>query len=72
MRRLLTALLASTALLGGVADAQAQTMAKAKAPAAPPAVSKADKALHDKFLILSSGPSTVAASRPRANTWTES
>ncbi|MCY1648670.1 dipeptidase [Caulobacter sp. SL161] len=52
MRRLLTALLASTALLGGVADAQAQTTAKAKAPAAPPAVSKADKALHDKVLTL--------------------
>jgi membrane dipeptidase len=52
MRRLLTALLGSAALLGGVADAQAQTTAKAKAPAAPPAVSKADKAAHDKYLTL--------------------
>ena len=48
MRRLLTALLASTALLGGVADAQT----KAKKTEAPAAVSKADKALHDKFLTL--------------------
>lgn len=48
MRRLLTALLASTALLGGVAEAQT----KAKKPEAPVAASKADKALHDKFLTL--------------------
>jgi len=48
MRRLLTALLASTALLGGAADAQI----KAKKPEAPPAVSKADKAAHDKYLTL--------------------
>lgn len=48
MRRLLTALLGSAALLGGVADAQTG----AKKPEAPPAVSKADKGLHNGFLTL--------------------